>query len=101
MPRKLSLTTWLMEAEENALSFGDWCLSRQSRQLDCSEADLLSRSSELLDVMRASIDTGLSGIRSVGGLVGGDSCRLEQPTPSCAGAPLRKALMYALAVVYF
>ena len=98
MPTKLSLTTWLMEAEENALSFGAWCLSRQSLDLECSEEELLSRSGALLDVMRASIDTGLSGVRSVGGLVGGDSRRLQQETPSCAGSPLRKALMYALAV---
>ena len=75
MPTKLSLTTWLMEAEENALSFGAWCLSRQSLDLECSEEELLSRSGALLDVMRAAIDTGLSGVRSVGGLVGGDSSK--------------------------
>ena len=37
MSTKLSLTTWLMEAEEEALSLGDWCLRQQSQQLDCSE----------------------------------------------------------------
>jgi L-serine dehydratase len=100
---KLSLSAWLDEANASNLSFGRFCLQTQALDLELTETELLERMKLTLSVMQEAITYGLSGVRSTGGLVGGDGLRLkqhsssEQTTPSLLGPLAAKAAAYALA----
>ena len=100
---KLSLSAWLDEANASNLSFGIFCLQTQASELELPESDLLGRMKQTLSVMQEAIAYGLSGVRSTGGLVGGDGLRMKlhgsgkQPPRSLLGALPAKAAAYALA----
>ena len=72
---KLSLSAWLDESNASKLSFGIFCLQTQASELELPETDLLGRMKQTLSVMQEAIAYGLSGVRSTGGLVGGDGSR--------------------------
>jgi len=74
---KLSLLSLIEEASASDLSLGRYCLQSQATDLEIEEAALLQRMQEILDVMRGAIDYGLTGIRSTGGLAGGDGLKLK------------------------
>ena len=74
---KLTLLAWLDEASASNLSFGNFCLQTQAGELELSETALLERMKQTLSVMQDAIAYGLSGVRSTGGLVGGDGLRLK------------------------
>lgn len=100
---KLSLSLWIQDAIASNVSFGQFCLQSQATDLEIEEAALLDRMQKALSVMRQAIDYGLSGVRSTGGLVGGDGLRLQQ-YGSASGRPTHllgplstKAAAYALA----
>lgn len=100
---KLSLSLWIQDAIAANVPFGQFCVQSQAAELELSEALLLVRMQEALSVMRQAIDYGLSGVRSTGGLVGGDGLRLQQygaePSRSThlLGPLSTKAATYALA----
>ena len=103
MEEKLSLQEWIGLAEHKNISFGDFCIEFQARELEISQEELLSRMETLLQVMEQSVEIGLSGIKSMGGLVGGngklvEEYRREHPRESVVGTVMSKAIMIALAV---
>ena len=103
MDEKLSLQEWIEFAQQKNISFGDLCLDYQAKNLDISQAELLDRMETILEVMEQSIAIGLSGIESMGGLVGGngklvEDYRRDHPQESMVGNVMSKAIMIALAV---
>ncbi|QDR80167.1 L-serine ammonia-lyase, iron-sulfur-dependent, subunit alpha [Sporomusa termitida] len=99
---KLSLEEWIRFADEQAVSFADFCAEFQSCQLEVTAGEIITRMAAILDVMEASIAAGLTGPRSKGGLVGGDALRLQQYSQgqkkTVLGSFLGKAVAYSLAV---
>lgn len=99
---KLSLTAWIEAAEAQSVLFADFCIEFQSKQLGISSADIVARMEDLLIVMEESIAAGLTGVRSKGGLVGGDAQRLQRYSDSgqrsMLGNFVGKAVTYSLAV---
>lgn len=103
MNNKLSLQEWVDQAEREGVSFTDFCLRHQSGCLEKTPAALIDYMLSVLDVMDQSIATGLSGVKSRGGLVGGDARRLadysdRQVDKSIVGLTVGRAVAMALAV---
>lgn len=71
LDEKLSLAIMLREAKDRRISFGEYCLQEQARQMEIDEDIIYERMANIINVMRESVEFGLSGIKSVGGLVGG------------------------------
>jgi L-serine dehydratase len=98
---KLSLLSLIEEASTSDLSLGRYCLQAQAADLEIDEAALLQRMHEVLVVMRGAIDYGLTGVRSTGGLAGGDGLKLKNRHASAGtmilGPLTSKAAAYALA----
>ncbi|WP_371371485.1 L-serine ammonia-lyase, iron-sulfur-dependent, subunit alpha [Sporomusa aerivorans] len=99
---KLSLAEWIKAAQEQDTDFTDFCLRFQAAQLAMPADDVIARMEEMLKVMKLSIEEGLKGIRSKGGLVGGDACKLRQylqrADKTLMGKFTGKAIVYSLAV---
>ncbi len=103
MDEKLSLQEWITLSEEKNMSFGEFCLELQGKELEISQDELLNRMEAILEVMEQSIEIGLSGIKSMGGLVGGNGKMMENynhkhAKESMVGSVMSKAIMIALAV---
>lgn len=103
MDEKLSLQDWIELAKKENQSFGDFCIAYQVKNLEISKEELLERMEVILKVMEESVAIGLSGVKSMGGLVGGNAKRLEtyrqeQGGKSIVGSVMSKAIMIALAV---
>lgn len=100
MNKKLSLQEWIDQAGQEEMSFSDFCLHQQSVCLEKTPSALLDDMLSILDVMDQSIATGLSGVKSKGGLVGGDAKRLadRQADQSIVGSTIGRAIVMALAV---
>lgn len=98
----LSLQTWIDEAQETGVPFADVCLRFQARQLSTGIDDILEQMAKALTVMEESIATGLKGLPSKGGLVGGDAQKASRFSSaygnSLLGPTLSKAVAYAIAV---
>jgi L-serine dehydratase len=100
---KLSLQDWIELAKKENKSFGDFCIDYQVKELEISKEELLERMEVILQVMEESITIGLSGVKSMGGLVGGngklvETYRQEKAEQSMVGSVMSKAIMIALAV---
>lgn len=103
MDEKLSLQEWIDLATKENKSFGEFCVAYQAKELEISKEELLERMTVILKVMEESIEIGLSGVKSMGGLVGGNAKRLdtyqrEHENGSVVGSVMSKAIMIALAV---
>ncbi|GMB00766.1 L-serine ammonia-lyase, iron-sulfur-dependent, subunit alpha [Pelosinus sp. IPA-1] len=103
MEEKLSLQEWIKLATQDHQSFGDFCIAAQVKQLEIEEAVLMGRMEEMLQVMQQSIEMGLTGVKSMGGLVGGNGKKIESyreafADKSIVGSAMSKAIMIALAV---
>ena len=94
---KLSLQEWIDGANATKQSFGDYVLSMQSRQLEISQSEMLARMESVLKVMEESIRVGLTGVRSMGGLAGGDGKKVLAGSGMKLPV-LKKATAYAIAV---
>ena len=98
----LSLQNWINEAQNKRVDFLEYCLDLQARELEITPETLLERMIKMLEVMEESIATGLSGIPSKGGLVGGNAQRLQQSIKEngtfILGDTLLTAVTYAIAV---
>ena len=97
-----SYEDWVIEAETKGLKISDVILQNQMEELEQSEQALLERMSQNLNVMRKSVETGLSGERrSLSGLVGGDAAKVEgrrNRGESLVGKQMSGAIARALAV---
>ena len=103
MDEKLSLQEWIDQASKENKSFGDFCIDYQVKDLEITKEELLERMTVILKVMEESIEIGLSGVKSMGGLVGGnakllDTYQREHASDSVVGSVMSKAIMIALAV---
>jgi L-serine dehydratase len=103
MEEKLSLQEWVLLAEQECKRFGDFCIEYQMKELEISKETLLTRMEEMLQVMQQSVEIGLTGIPSMGGLVGGNGKKVEyyranSADKSIVGSVVSKAIMIALAV---
>lgn len=103
MEEKLSLQEWIELAVKENKSFGEVCIERQAKEMEMEQSALLERMEELLNVMEESIAIGLTGVSSMGGLVGGngkklETYRTEHADKSVVGSVMSNAIMIALAV---
>lgn len=103
MDEKLSLQEWIGFAQQKNSSFGDFCVEFQAKELEITKDELLERMEAMLTAIEQSIEIGLSGIKSMGGLVGGNgklmnNYRREHAGQSIVGSIMSKAIMIALAV---
>jgi L-serine dehydratase len=103
MEEKLSLQEWIHLAEQEEKDFGDFCIEYHMKELEIGKEALLARMEEMLQVMQQSVEIGLTGSPSMGGLVGGNSKKVEYyranfADKSIVGNVMSKAIMIALAV---
>jgi len=99
----LSLQTWVDEAQEKKVSFGEFCLSRQAGELEIERETLVQRMGKVLLVMEESVIIDQKSAQSLGGLVGGDAERMKafrtkEHRMSLLGPIAQKAIQYALTV---
>ncbi|MBQ7883384.1 MAG: L-serine ammonia-lyase, iron-sulfur-dependent, subunit alpha [Phascolarctobacterium sp.] len=100
---KLSLNGWIAEAEAQGKSMQEFLLEYNSKELECSEEELLSKMEAMLVVIEDSIKFGLTGVRSHSGLTGGDAKRLLEASEqkqfnNILGDKAKDAMVYAMAV---
>lgn len=99
----LSLNAWISEASAWQQPLDDFLIDYNMRQLECSAEELLAKMQYMLDVMRDSIEFGLTGVRSRSGLTGGDGLKLQSAAAEYGYAGLlgplaNDAVVYAMAV---
>ena len=94
---KLSLQEWIDGAQNTGQSLCSYALGVQAGQMEVSEDKLLTKMEMMLEVMAVSIKHGLTGVKSMGGLAGGDGARILENRG--INAPLlTKITAYAIAV---
>lgn len=103
MTEKLSLQNWIQQAQDEHTSLYAVGLQHQVLAMEITTEEVVNNMLLALEVMEGSIQNGLLGNRSKGGLVGGDALRLQQyfqaqPERSVTGSILNKAVVFALAV---
>lgn len=99
----LSLNNWIEEATSRQQNLDDFLLEYNTRELECSQNDLLAKMYSMLEVMEKSVQTGLMGVRSRSGLTGGDAKKLVEAVGcsqfiSLLGDKALDAVIYAMAV---
>ncbi|HVJ50564.1 L-serine ammonia-lyase, iron-sulfur-dependent, subunit alpha [Desulfitobacterium sp.] len=89
-------------AEERELKIGEIVLVEQAEESEKTESELRERMRLSLNVMRAAVQTGLSGERkSLSGLIGGDAAKVQarwKSGESLTGERISGAIARALAV---
>ena len=100
---KLSLNSWIAEAEASGKSMQEFLIEYNSKELECSKEELLAKMEAMLVVIKESIDFGLTGVRSHSGLTGGAAKRLLEASEqkqfnNILGDKAKDAMVYAMAV---
>ena len=100
---KLSLNAWIEKAEANGQSMQEFLIDYNAKELECSKEELLAQMERMLEVIKESIDFGLTGVRSRSGLTGGDAKRLKEASEekqfsNILGDKAKDAMVYAMAV---
>ena len=100
---KLSLNAWIEKAEANGQSMQEFLIDYNAKELECSKEELLATMERMLEVIKESIDFGLTGVRSRSGLTGGDAKRLKEASEekqfsNILGDKAKDAMVYAMAV---
>ena len=100
---KLAISVWIREAEERALSLHELLLEKNAKEMGLSQQELLKKMLEMLKVMRASVEHGLTGVHSRSNLTGGSSKKLLEKSEETSfnnllGDTATTAVIYALAV---
>ena len=100
---KLSLNSWIAEAEASGKSMQDFLIEYNAKELECSKEELLAKMEAMLVVIKESIDFGLTGVRSHSGLTGGAAKRLLEASEqkqfnNILGDKAKDAMVYAMAV---
>ena len=100
---KLSINAWITEAEANGQSMQEFLIDYNAKELECSKEELLAKMERMLEVIKESIDFGLTGVRSRSGLTGGDAKRLQEASEekqfsNILGDKAKDAMVYAMAV---
>ena len=100
---KLSLNSWISEAEASGKSMQEFLIEYNTKELECSKEELLAKMEAMLVVIKESIDFGLTGVRSHSGLTGGAAKRLLEASEqkqfnNILGDKAKDAMVYAMAV---
>ena len=100
---KLSLNSWISEAEASGKSMQEFLIEYNAKELECSKEELLAKMEAMLVVIKESIDFGLTGVRSHSGLTGGAAKRLlevseQKQFNNILGDKAKDAMVYAMAV---
>ena len=100
---KLSLNSWISEAEASGKSMQEFLMEYNAKELECSKEELLAKMEAMLVVIKESIDFGLTGVRSHSGLTGGAAKRLLEASEqkqfnNILGDKAKDAMVYAMAV---
>ena len=100
---KLSLNSWIAEAEASGKSMQEFLIEYNAKELECSKEELLAKMEAMLVVIKESIDFGLTGVRSHSGLTGGAAKRLLEASEqkqfnNILGDKAKDAIVYAMAV---
>mgnify|MGYP003300776085 FL=1 len=100
---KLSLNSWISEAEASGKSMREFLIEYNAKELECSKEELLAKMEAMLVVIKESIDFGLTGVRSHSGLTGGAAKRLLEASEqkqfnNILGDKAKDAMVYAMAV---
>ena len=100
---KLSLNSWIAEAEASGKSMQEFLIEYNAKELECSKEELLAKMEAMLVVIKESIDFGLTGVRSHSGLTGGAAKRLLEASKqkqfnNILGDKAKDAMVYAMAV---
>ena len=100
---KLSLNSWISEAEASGKSMQEFLIEYNAKELECSREELLAKMEAMLVVIKESIDFGLTGVRSHSGLTGGAAKRLLEASEqkqfnNILGDKAKDAMVYAMAV---
>ena len=100
---KLSLNSWISEAEVSGKSMQEFLIEYNAKELECSKEELLAKMEAMLVVIKESIDFGLTGVRSHSGLTGGAAKRLLEASEqkqfnNILGDKAKDAMVYAMAV---
>ena len=100
---KLSLNAWIEKAEANGQFMQEFLIDYNAKELECSKEELLAKMERMLEVIKESIDFGLTGVRSRSGLTGGDAKRLKEASEekqfsNILGDKAKDAMVYAMAV---
>lgn len=100
---KLSLNSWIAEAEASGKSMQEFLIEYNAKELECSKEELLAKMEAILVVIKESIDFGLTGVRSHSGLTGGAAKRLLEASEqkqfnNILGDKAKDAMVYAMAV---
>lgn len=100
---KLSLNSWIAEAEASGKSMQEFLIEYNAKELECSKEELLAKMEAMLVVIKKSIDFGLTGVRSHSGLTGGAAKRLLEASEqkqfnNILGDKAKDAMVYAMAV---
>lgn len=100
---KLSLAAWIDEAEKKGISLREALILKNAEKMGIEPRELIGKMGEMLKVMRASIDYGLTGVRSRSNLTGGSAKKLAEAQKdsrhrSVLGSTVSDAVVFALAV---
>lgn len=100
---KLSLNSWIAEAEAKGQSMQEFLIEYNTQALECSKEELLAKMEDMLAVIKQSIDFGLTGVPSHSGLTGGSAKRLleaseQEKFSNILGDKAKDAMVYAMAV---
>lgn len=100
---KLSLNSWISEAEASGKSMQEFLIEYNTKELECSKEELLAKMEAMLVVIKESIDFGLTGVRSHSGLTGGAAKRLLEASEqkqfnNILGDKAKDAMVYSMAV---
>ena len=100
---KLSLAAWIEESEIKGIPLRETLIANNAAALGIDSQALLGKMADMLKVMRASIDYGLTGVRSRSKLTGGSAKKLFEAKQgenyaNILGSTVSDAVMFALAV---
>jgi hypothetical protein len=100
---KLSLAAWIEESERKGISLRETLIANNANAMGVEPQVLLSKMADMLKVMRASIDYGLTGVRSRSKLTGGSAKKLFEAKQgnnyaNILGPTVSDAVIFSLAV---
>jgi len=100
---KLSLAAWIEESERKGIPLRETLIANNANAMGVEPQVLLGKMADMLKVMRASIDYGLTGVRSRSKLTGGSAKKLFEAKQSnnyanILGSTVSDAVIFSLAV---
>ncbi|MGL5206450.1 MAG: L-serine ammonia-lyase, iron-sulfur-dependent, subunit alpha [Acidaminococcaceae bacterium] len=100
---KLSLALWIEDAEKKGISLGQTLIIYNAEKMGIAADDLLKKMTDMLYVMKGSIDYGLTGVQSRSKLTGGSAKKMSEARQkenyhNILGPTVSDAVIFSLAV---